>query len=178
MRAKDESDFAEFFAGRAASVQRAAYALCGDWHQAEDLTQTAFGQVYRAWPRIRSHDALNAYVHQTLVRTYLNERRRGRREIATARVPDRSLSTQAGSAVDDRLSLLAALDRVPPRQRACLVLRYLLDYSIEQTAEAVGCTASTVTSQTSRGLAALRGALGDVTASLTPMSRKDNHGRD
>lgn len=176
MRAKDEADFVEFFVGRAPSVRRAAYALCGNWHQAEDLTQATFGAVYVAWPRIRSREAVGAYVHRTLVRTYLNEGRRGWREHATADVPERPQPV-AGSA-DDRLILLAALDHVPPRQRACLVLRYLLDFSIEATADALGCSAGTVTSQTNRGLTTLRAALGDVTPALTPITRKVNDERD
>ncbi len=166
MRAQDEADFTDFFVARAPSVRRAAYALCGNWHQAEDLTQTTFSLIYRAWPRIRSREAVNAYVHRTLIRTYLNESRRGSRERPTAEVPERP-QRQAGSS-DDRLTLLAALDHVPPRQRASLVLRYLLDYSIEATADALGCSASAVTSQTNRGLKTLRAALGDVTPALTP----------
>jgi len=58
--------------------------------------------------------------------------------------------------------LLQALRRVPPGQRAVLVLRFFDDMSVEQTADALGTSAGNVKSQTSRGLGALRGALADV----------------
>ena len=57
--------------------------------------------------------------------------------------------------------LLAALAEIPPRQRACLVLRYFEDCSVESTAEALGCSTGTVKSNTARGLDALRAALAE-----------------
>ncbi|MER7443534.1 sigma-70 family RNA polymerase sigma factor [Micromonospora avicenniae] len=59
----------------------------------------------------------------------------------------------------ERLTLVAALRQVPPRQRAVLVLRYFQDLSVEDTARALGCSAGTVKSQAAKGLAALRAVL-------------------
>jgi RNA polymerase sigma factor (sigma-70 family) len=65
-----------------------------------------------------------------------------------------------GSRLEDQVSnrevLLAALRQLPPRQRACVVLRYFDQFSVNETAEAMGCEPGTVKSQTARGLAALR----------------------
>jgi RNA polymerase sigma factor (sigma-70 family) len=58
--------------------------------------------------------------------------------------------------VEDRDELDAALARLPPGQRAVLVLRYYADLSVEDTAAALGCSSGNVKSQASRGLAALR----------------------
>ena len=58
----------------------------------------------------------------------------------------------------DRLLLMAALADLPPRQRACVVLRYYDDLSVEAVAETLGCRTGTVKSQTARGLEALRTA--------------------
>jgi RNA polymerase sigma factor (sigma-70 family) len=66
--------------------------------------------------------------------------------------------------------LLNALRRVPPRQRAVLVLRYLEGLDVAATAEALKCSEGTVKSQTARGLAALRGVLGDTLDDLRPAS--------
>lgn len=57
----------------------------------------------------------------------------------------------------ERLSQLELLRRLPPRQRAAVVLRFYDDLSIQETAAALGCSEGTITSLSSRGLHALRG---------------------
>ncbi len=149
--------FAEYFGARAEIMRGTAYLLCGDWHRAEDLVQSAFVKLYRAWNRIGGHHALDAYTRQILMRTFLDENRRGffHRERVTATSPDLA-TAQQDSGTEDRLVLLAALARVPARQRAALVLRYWEDLSIEDTAQALRCSPGTVKSQTARGLESLR----------------------
>src|SRR5690606_33835984 len=71
-----EEDFAAYYAARGDMLRRTAYLLCGDWHLAEDLTQTAFTNLYRAWNRLDRHDALDQYTRRVLVRAFLDERRR------------------------------------------------------------------------------------------------------
>ena len=151
---RDEA-FAVYFAARSDAMRRTAYLLCGDWHQAEDLVQVAFTKLYLAWHRVSRHEALDAYVRQTLIRTFLDERRRGwsRRE-RTSDVPaDRALPAVTP---EDRLVVLQALASVPPGQRAVLVLRYWEDLSIEDTAAILGCAPGTVKSQAAKGLQTLR----------------------
>ena len=151
--------FAALFEGRAAALRRTAFLLCGDWHRAEDLTQTAFAKLFAAWPRLRDEGAAEAYLRRTLLRTFLDDNRRGwRREYATEVLPE---LPAAPSVSDERIVLLAALASVPPRQRACLVLRYYDDLSLEAAAEVLGCSVGTVKSNTSRGLDFLRRLLGD-----------------
>jgi RNA polymerase sigma factor (sigma-70 family) len=76
-----------------------------------------------------------------------------------AELPDGEAVESAGPG--DRLELVAALRQVPPRQRACLVLRFYDDLSVAETAAALGCTEGTVKSQTAKGLDALRRVLGE-----------------
>lgn len=57
MRKADEEAFREFARGQAPVMQRSAYLLCGDWHAADDLVQTALLKMYRAWPGCRSRPA-------------------------------------------------------------------------------------------------------------------------
>jgi RNA polymerase sigma factor (sigma-70 family) len=64
--------------------------------------------------------------------------------------------------VADRMAVLALLAELPARRRAVLVLRYFLDLSVEETAEALGCSPGTVKSQTARALDSLRNRLGTV----------------
>lgn len=151
-----DREFADYFASRSNAMRWTAYLLCGDWHRAEDLVQTAFVKLYRAWNRIAGHETLDAYTRQILVRTFLDENRRGffHREQPTAEHSERSMP-EAGS-VEDRMVLLHALTEVAPRQRAALVLRFWEDLSVEDTAQAMRCTTGTVKSQTARGLQVLR----------------------
>ena len=147
--------FAKYFAARSDAMRRTAYLLCGDWHQAEDLVQVAFTKLYLAWHRVSRHEVLDAYVRQTLIRTFLDERRRGwsRRERTSDTPADRALPA---ATPEDRLMVLQALASVPPGQRAVLVLRYWEDLSIEDTAAVLGCAPGTVKSQAAKGLQTLR----------------------
>lgn len=156
-----DAEFANYFAARAELMRGTAYLLCGDWHLAEDLVQTAFVKLYRSWSRLPGRDRLDAYTRKILVRTFLDVRRRGfhHREQVTD-TPRESPAPQHGSS-DDRVVLLRALTKVPPRQRAALVLRYWADLSIEETAHAMKCSPGTVKSQAARGLVTLRGLLPD-----------------
>jgi RNA polymerase sigma-70 factor (sigma-E family) len=155
MNDRDEG-FAAYFASRSGAMRGTAFLLCGDWHRAEDLVQTAFVKLYRAWHRVGAREKLDAYTRQILVRTFLDETRGGfrHREEPTADTADRAAPEAAG--VEDRLVLVRALADLPARQRATLVLRFWEDLSVEDTAKALRCSEGTVKSQTSRGLDAMR----------------------
>ncbi|MFJ8812621.1 SigE family RNA polymerase sigma factor [Amycolatopsis thermoflava] len=159
----DERDFAEYFAAKRDSVRRTAYLLCGDWHRADDLAQTAFVALHRKWNRIRDRAATDAYVRKTLVRASIDESRRPwRRERHVEQLPE---PEPAGTRMDDqvatRADLLAGLRAVPPKQRAVLVLRYFEGLDVAGVAKVLGCSEGNVKSQTARGLANLRDALGE-----------------
>ncbi len=167
MDSSSEQEFAEYFQARRDAVRRTAYLLCGDWHRADDLAQSAFVALHRRWRQVRDKGALDAYVRRILVRGVVNESRRPwRRERFVADVPDTAGSGGASAghadAVTTRQALTAGLAGVPPRQRAVLVLRFLDGLDVAATARALGCSEGTVKSQTARGLQALRLALGDA----------------
>lgn len=155
-----DEEFAEFAGSRQQRIYRQAYLLCGDTEQARDLVQSVLLKLYRAWPKVSSATHIDAYCYKTLVRTYLDGQRRWRKQRSLERLADPPRSD--GSA-ELRLTLLDALAELPPRSRAVVVLRYWEDLSIEQTAEALGCGAGTVKSQSSRALAVLRDRLGSFT---------------
>jgi RNA polymerase sigma-70 factor (sigma-E family) len=169
-----EAEFAEYFQARRDAVRRTAYLLCGDWHRADDLAQSAFVALHRRWLRVRDRGALDAYVRRTLVRAVVTESRRPwRRERFVAEVPESPGSEGHADAVATRQTLLAGLAKVPARQRAVLVLRYLEGLDVATTATALGCSDGTVKSQTARGLEALRVAMGDA---LDDLRRGPEHG--
>jgi RNA polymerase sigma-70 factor (sigma-E family) len=163
-----DGEFAAMFSGRAPALRRTAYLLCGDWHRAEDLTQTAFAKCYAAWGRLREPAAADAYLRSTLLHAYLDDDKRAwrRRERVTAQLPE--TGSTPSDPLEDRIVMLRALAAVPPRQRACLVLRYYDDLSVEETAATLDCSVGTVKSNTSRGLDALRRSLGDAAPDLIP----------
>ncbi|GIF97898.1 SigE family RNA polymerase sigma factor [Catellatospora citrea] len=155
----DDSDFREYVTSRLDKLRRTAYLLCGDWHAADDVTSTAIMKLMRHWPRIRELENIDSYARQTLLRTWLDERRRPwRREWTTAVLPVRAVAA-ADRVVDERLAIMGHLAALPARRRAVIVLRFYEDLSVEETAAVLGCSTGTVKSQTSRALDSLRAAL-------------------
>lgn len=164
--------FEQYFRTRRDAVRRSAYLLCGDWHRADDLAQTAFVALHRKWRTIREPAALDAYVRRTLVRALVDETRRPwRRERFVADLPEprtRAAGDGPADGVATREALVGALRRLPPRQRAVLVLRFLEGLDVAATAKALGCREGTVKSQTAHGLSALRSVLGTALDDLRP----------
>ncbi|MEU9166840.1 SigE family RNA polymerase sigma factor [Streptomyces sp. NPDC048420] len=138
---------------------RTALLMSGDWHLAEDLVQTALGKIFSSWSRVRRTDSPEAYAHTVLMRTYISHRRlRRSSEHPVAALPEHA-STGPDSAL--RVTLLAALAELPPRDRAVVVLRYWEDRSVEETASVLGMTKGSVRNRSSRALARLRRTIGD-----------------
>jgi RNA polymerase sigma-70 factor (sigma-E family) len=160
VRRRDEADFVDFAQGSVAQLQRTAFLMCGDWHRAEDAAQDALVRVYTAWPRLKHRGGLRSYAHKALVSVVLDQAKRPwRREHAAGELPDEGVASDAARTVDDRRLVVEALAGLPPRQRACVVLRHYVDLSLEETAQALGIGVGAVKSQTSRGLASLRDAM-------------------
>ncbi|MGZ0151316.1 SigE family RNA polymerase sigma factor [Kribbella sp. WER1] len=166
MKAQTEQDYAEFVTHHANSLCRTAYLLCGDWRRAEDATQEALIRLYRVWGRIQHKGRIAAYARKVVVSTTLDGlRRKSSQEVVTsnehfANEPD----ADALGVVESRMVITAALAELPARQRACVVLRYFDELSVEETATALGCRPGTVKSQTLRALEKLRAhpALADL----------------
>jgi RNA polymerase sigma-70 factor (sigma-E family) len=124
---------------------------------------TALVKLLKHWSRVSAMDNIDAYARRVLMRAWLDERRRPwRREHPRAQLPE--AAARAGYDVADRMAVLALLAELPVRRRAVLVLRFFCDLSVEETAEALGCSTGTVKSQTARALEALRTRLGAVTS--------------
>ncbi|MFE4517554.1 SigE family RNA polymerase sigma factor [Kitasatospora sp. NPDC056783] len=164
-RRRDE-DFQAFAASRARPLYRSACLLTGgDTHLAEDLVQEALGRIYVQWhrtswfaakPRI---DNPAGYAHTVLVRAFLSHRgRRSSGERPVDAVPD-GAAPQGDPEL--RMTLLDALGRLAPRDRAVLVLRYWEDRSVEETAGILRSTPGAVRTQAFRALGRIRAVLGD-----------------
>ncbi len=156
----DES-FADFVDRQQRALLRLSFLLAGDRSHAEDLAQTALMKTYRHWDRITLGGEPTAYVRRVLVTTHTSRRRRAfHREQPSERLPDFAAPEHADR-LDESERLRRALAALPPRMRATVVLRYYEDLSELQTAQLMGCSESTVSTQAVRGLARLRSALSD-----------------
>jgi len=154
---RDEEEFVAFAQGARTRLRRTAYLLCGDWERAADHAQEALIRVYVAWPRLTRAGREYAYARKAVVSVVLDHaRRRSSSEVVAEADVQRSSGVDVAEAVTSRAALLAALAELPPRQRACVVLRYFEDLSVAEAARALGCSEGTVKSQTARALDRLR----------------------
>jgi RNA polymerase sigma-70 factor (sigma-E family) len=154
--AGDAAAFHAFFERHYAELARLAALLTGDADAADDLAADALVAVWRRWDRVRDADHPAAYargVVANLARSRIRSAVRERRRIA-------QFWSQRSDRVDDPdvpavLDVREALQRLPFRKRACVVLRHAFDLSERDTAAALGISVGTVKSQTSRAVAEL-----------------------
>jgi RNA polymerase sigma-70 factor (sigma-E family) len=139
-------------------LRTAVFLAAGDRWAAEDLVQTALTRLYVAWSRVAT-GAVDAYARRCLLNAYIDHRRLSAtiREQSSSAVPEGT--APAPELVDMQSAVFEALGALPGRMRAAVVMRHLLDLSVEETAAALGCRRGTVKSQTARGLAQLRASL-------------------
>lgn len=163
-RAEAEGAYTAYVSARLPALRRIAHLLCKDPHRADDVVQTALTKLYVHWNRARAADDLDRYVHTILVRCFLNEQRLGwARVVRLSGAPHETPGLPPVAGVPDietRTVVHTALSRIPARQRAVLVLRFLCDLPVAEVAAVLGCSEGNVKSQTARGLARLRAQLG------------------
>lgn len=143
---------------------RFADPLCGSRHLAEDIVQDVALKVHRHWSRIGALHHRDAYVRRMIINELMSWRRKWSRVVPRAELADRSVAGAdlAGDQAD-RAVLLAEVGRLPRRQRAVLVLRYVEDRPDAEIADLLRCSESTVRSHASRALATLRVTLQPAT---------------
>lgn len=153
----DETTFESFVASTGNQTFRTALLLCGDWHLAEDLTQSTYAKVFAGWTKVRRADNPLAYLRTVLMNTYLSHRRlRRSSETPSATLPDTALP---GADPSTRLALLDGMRTLSPTDRAVLVLRYWEDRSVAQTAHDLGLSEGAVRTRTTRAAHRLRAVL-------------------
>ncbi|AWZ09783.1 MULTISPECIES: SigE family RNA polymerase sigma factor [unclassified Streptomyces] len=161
--------FREFAEGRSAHLYRSACLLTsGDTHLAEDLVQDTLGRMYLLWGRVNRIDNPAAYAQTVLVRAFLTHQRRrstGERPVGEFPEPGARAVGEADPVL--RLTLLEALGRLAPKDRAVLVLRYWEDRSVEETADAMNVSSAAVRTRSSRALSRLREQLGGSLAEFS-----------
>ena len=160
MGATENDSFRDFVSREQAGLLRLAILLAGDHGHAEDLVQIALMKSYRHWARISRSGTPSAYVRRVLVTSHTSWRRRlSTTEQVMETLPEQADPSGMPDAEDEELR--RALRALPPRMRTAVVLRYYEDLSEAQVAGLMGCSASTVNTQTARALERLRVTLTD-----------------
>lgn len=158
MAARDET-IALLFDQHYPRLRSIAYALLGDAQAAEEVASDVFVKAFSGWRRFRTVEYPPSYLRQMVVNACRGRIRRQRIELRVNAISHRMqqsdpTSVETSSVLDQ--PVLDAVRRLPERQRACVVLRYLEDMSEAQVAQILDCSAGTVKSQLSKARARLQ----------------------
>jgi RNA polymerase sigma factor (sigma-70 family) len=171
-----ERHVSALYEAHALGLGRLALVMLGDRQAAEDVVQDAFLGLYRRWERLSDASAALGYLRASVLNGCRTARRRRARHtgpvfddqgtegpviggpVTGSTVVGGPLLESAEATVllgEEHRAVLAAIRRLPARQREAVVLRYYLDMTEDQAANAMGVTRGTVKSATSRAIAAL-----------------------
>lgn len=152
--------FEEFFNAHHRELARLAFTLTGDHAEADDVAAEALASAWHRWDRVTAADHPLAYVRRSVVNISVSRVRRQVRERRGRMLLNPLTRTDhLGPDVGLRLDLERAVLALPPRRRACVVLRHVFDLPAEEVARTLGISEGAVKSQTSKGLSQLRALL-------------------
>lgn len=170
VRSSADEAITDLYAAHWTGLVRLAWLMLRDDQLAEEVVQDAFIAVHRHWDSLRSEEKGAAYLRRAVVngarsglrhrgveQRYLDREERqatARGRLADASAEEHALQHESGSA------MINALRRLPQRQREVLTMRYYLDLSEAEIADALGISAGSVKAHAHRGLAALRDRMG------------------
>lgn len=157
--------FTEFVAARSTSLLRTAYLTCGSLSEAEDVLQTALERACMRWEKLCRAGDPEPYIRRIIVNLAISRARR----LAIVRfIPTHTPPDLPAAHVDIELRhvVMEGLRRLPPRQRAVVVLRFWEDMTEAQVARVLGCSVGTVKSQAFKALKRLRTVLGEEVANI------------
>jgi RNA polymerase sigma factor (sigma-70 family) len=152
--------FAEFYREAKDDCLRVVLASVRDRQTAEDLVAEAFTRAWASWRKVSKHPAPQAWVVRTALNAHVSRWQRRRREVALADADWATADVAGGGPADPPDGqLMAAVLRLPLRQRQVIALRLFLDFDTAQTARMLGIAPGTVTAHLARAIAALRDQL-------------------
>jgi RNA polymerase sigma-70 factor, ECF subfamily len=164
------AEFDDFYGATGRRVVRHAYALTANIADAQDIAQEAFARAWQRWDTVRGLDSPEAWVRRVATNLATSRLRRDR----TARAAAHQLVASAAPEISpDTVALVAALRKLPERQRVVLVLHYLADLPVGQIATELRCPVGSVKGWLSRGRDALAALLDSGEIASDPRSGRD-----
>ena len=164
------AEFDAVFAEQKQRLWSIAYGVLRDRDEAHDAVQETMVKAWRSWHQLREPDKRAAWLTTICLRHCFRRRTSlGRAEPVAIGDDDGSVTAFAppgAAAVAGRaprdLDLDRAYAKLPPKQRAAVLLHYHFGYTVEQCGELMGCRSGTVRTHVQRALATLRQELGDA----------------
>lgn len=162
------AEFAQFYEETAHDLYAFASLIAGD-DDGEDLAAEAYARTLARWREVRGYERPDAWVRRVIINLLISRRRKERVQLlfhqGTSHASEPLSPTDQS---EDRILIQAALNRLPPRQRAVIILRYFNDLSLKETAQAIRCSVSTANTHLRRGQSRLRSLLGEAYLSVGP----------
>lgn len=159
MTTSREASFAAFYQQNVHALSRTLTASLGDAQVAQDAAQEAMARACERWEKVETYDNPMGWCYRVAMNWATSRWRKRKREVITDRLPTPDPIDLPDFTVQDRL--LEALRNLSVDQRSVVVLRLVEDWSIAETAEALGVAPGTVQSRYARALTRLRKELGD-----------------
>jgi RNA polymerase sigma-70 factor (sigma-E family) len=145
-----------------------AYLLCGNLDDAEDLVQDALVKTFSRRRAGLELESAEAYVRRAILTVYLDGwRRRGRWAVRLHMAAGPSATDGPETPTGDRMDVISALRRLPPQQRACVVLRFYEDLTVTEIAQRLAISEGAVKRYLSMGVHSLEGVLGPISPAPT-----------
>ena len=154
MATTTEDSFERFFEAEYAGICRALWLGLGDGCDPEDAAQEAFTRAFQKWNALSRLDRPATWVFVVAVREARRQQRRRNRVPPDS--PRESEHLDPAIGVASRLTIVAALGQLAPRQRLAITLRYYADLPVKQIARAMQCREGTVKATLHTALARLR----------------------
>jgi RNA polymerase sigma-70 factor (ECF subfamily) len=149
----EQTEFADFFEASWDPCLRAVVAVVGSPQLAEDQVAEAFARAFASWRKVGRHPAPRAWVVRTALNAGASWWHRRNRELPLA---DHDVTAPGDPGDGVSAAMLAALQRLPARQREVIALRVFLDLDIETIARQLDIAPATVRVHLSRAIAGLR----------------------
>ena len=153
------NSFEEFYNAKRPHLVRTLVIVLGNRELGIEAADEAMTRAYQRWADVQTYDNPGGWVYRVAMNWARTKLRRSKRELPSVYVTDKPH-------IEDpqfEPKLDAALAELPEKYRAPVVLRYYMDWSMEEISDSLGIPKGTVKSRIHRGVAALQKSLGEAT---------------